>query len=254
MQQFGEAEWSTAAYDTSHSHSQPQPASGGSLLGLSETDARAVLERISRLEMRIKNDAPEFQAPAPVPSHQIDPLMLAGATAAGVAHARALHTSDRVGDAAGQATLPQDAAMAILAQQAVNPQLTSTTNVADENRFPFAIEASREHTKYILGLLPNDHVVNVLLDSFRQVEAASPLGISWRLIRVQLINLRGEVADWRSGQIEEPDVDLSFLALLFQLMVCAIECKAIDEVVREGIAASAEQVPESQYLDQPYAG
>lgn len=184
---------------------QAQSTSQAGLLGLQDAQARAVLDRISRVMRQGEAAGSELGLLA---ADQVN-----GAGASGT------NGSAKV---AGSSTVPLEGG----------------------NLFPFATESAHERTKFILGLLPNDHVVNVLLDSLRTFESKSPLGISWRLIRIQLINLRGDISDWRTGQVEEPDVDLSFLALLFELMVAAIDCSPVEEVISEGIALTAEQVPE----------
>ncbi len=204
-------------YDVSEVASQP---GRGLLGGLQESQARAVLDRITR-EMQ-KGDAAASQ------TNGNSIAQTAAAASAPVLAETLLGSSAAAanGGASGSA-----GANAVGSLEAAN-------------LFPFASEPTHERTKLILGLLPNDHVVNVLLDSLRTFESKSPLGISWRLIRIQLINLRGDISDWRTGQVEEPDVDLSFLALLFELMVSAIDCKPVEDVISEGIALTAEQVPE----------
>lgn len=221
-------------YDVSELNAQSAAAQANNLLGLQDPQARAVLDRITR----------EIQ------QGEAGGLGAGGVNGDGVAAAAAAAAA---AVAAGGGSLDPALAETLLASTAAAGANGSTTaktaaetmgTLEAANLFPFASEPTYQRTKLILGLLPNDHVVNVLLDSLRTFESKSPLGISWRLIRIQLINLRGDIADWRSAQVEEPDVDLSFLALLFELMVSAIDCKPVEEVISEGIALTPEQVPE----------
>lgn len=210
----------------------PQSSSQAGLLGLQDPQARAVLDRITR-EMQQGEAAGDLAG-----------ILNTNANGNGAVDAAAAV-------AANNANLDPSLTGSLLAGTSVAANGSAAGNTANAtgsldsgNLFPFASEATHERTKLILGLLPNDHVVNVLLDSLRTFESKSPLGISWRLIRIQLINLRGDISDWRTGQVDEPDVDLTFLALLFELMVSAIDCKPVEEVISEGIALTPEQVPE----------
>lgn len=226
-------------YDVSEVAPQPSTSQAAGLLGLQDPQARAVLDRITR-EMR-QGEAANGDLAA---SYAATGLL--GGTAVGADRA-----AEAAAAVASHANLDPSLTESLLATGAAAANGTASGKAPDSmgsleaaNLFPFASEPTHERTKLILGLLPNDHVVNVLLDSLRTFESKSPLGISWRLIRIQLINLRGDISDWRTGQVEEPDVDLSFLALLFELMVSAIDCKPVDEVISEGIALTPEQVPE----------
>ncbi|KAJ1021652.1 hypothetical protein NDA16_003788 [Ustilago loliicola] len=215
-------------YDVSELNAQSSAAQASSLLGLQDPQARAVLDRITR-EIR-QGEAAGLGRDGGANAVNGEGVAAAAAAAGGgldPALAGTLLATTAAAGANGNAT-------AITAAETMG-----TLEAA--NLFPFASEPTHERTKLILGLLPNDHVVNVLLDSLRTFESKSPLGISWRLIRIQLINLRGDISDWRTAQVEEPDVDLSFLALLFELMVSAIDCKPVEEVISEGIALTPEQ-------------
>ncbi|SPO31245.1 uncharacterized protein UTRI_05947_B [Ustilago trichophora] len=218
-------------YDVSEIAPQAS-TSQAELLGLQDPQARAVLDRITR-EMRQGEVAANG----------------AGFATAGILGADPVNANGAANPAATVVDPSLTESLLASSGAGANGNAASKTSDAigsleSANLFPFASEPTHERTKLILGLLPNDHVVNVLLDSLRTFESKSPLGISWRLIRIQLINLRGDISDWRTGQVEEPDVDLSFLALLFELMVSAIDCKPVEEVISEGIALTPEQVPE----------
>ncbi|CBQ69923.1 conserved hypothetical protein [Sporisorium reilianum SRZ2] len=222
-------------FDTNDTASPPASSAAG-LLGLQNPQARAVLDRIAQ-QMRS--------------GEAVNGELAAAYDAAGLLGVGSLN-GNGASDAAAAAVAAGDPSLAgtLLASGATGANGDATGKGSADavgsllagNLFPFACEPTHERTKLILGLLPNDHVVNVLLDSLRTFESKSPLGISWRLIRVQLINLRGDISDWRTGQVDEPDVDLTFLALLFELMVSAIDCKPIEEIIDEGIALTAEQV------------
>lgn len=223
-------------YDVNEVDSQPSTSAAG-LLGLQNPQARAVLDRITQ-QMRQGQEA--------------NGELGAAYGSNGILGADQLNNSGVAQAAAAAAAVDPSLAGSLLASSSVAANGSSAgkgdadavSTLLEGNLFPFACEPTHDRTKLILGLLPNDHVVNVLLDSLRTFETKSPLGISWRLIRVQLINLRGDISDWRTGQLEEPDVDLTFLALLFELMVAAIDCKPVEEIISEGIALTAEQVPE----------
>ncbi|PWY99320.1 hypothetical protein BCV70DRAFT_116625 [Testicularia cyperi] len=210
------------------------------LLGLQDPQARAVLDRITR-EIRLREDGEDSSATL-ITSDPNVALVGTGAIAADagavIDPSLAKSVLSPNGENAHHPKRPATAAAAAAAL--ADPSVPLSGNPVA----PLDAQTAKERTKLILGLLPNDHVVNVLLDSLRAFESKSPLGISWRLIRIQLINLRGDISDWRTGQVEEPDVDLTFLALLFELMVSAIDCKPVDEIISEGIALTADQVPE----------
>lgn len=213
-------------YHMSQLNAQSTVAQASNLLAFQDPQARAVLDRITR-EIR------QGEAPDTVNSD--------GVAAAAVAAASGGNLNPAIdGTILATTTVAGPNGAGAAAKTAAETMRT----LEPANLFPFASEPTHERTKLILGLLPNDHVVNVLLDSLRTFESKSPLAISWRLIRIQLINLRGDISDWRTGQVEEPDVDLSFLALLFDLMVSAIDCKPVEEIISEGIALTPEQVPE----------
>ncbi|GAK67092.1 uncharacterized protein PAN0_016c5318 [Moesziomyces antarcticus] len=226
-------------YDVADVAAQPTAEAG--LLGLQDPQARAVLDRITR-EMRHADPTPAHLADQYHAAGLLDPTAINGS---GAVQDAAAAGAERVAlDPSLTETLLGPAAAATNGNAAAKDAAGAIGSLEAGNLFPFAAEPTHERTKLILGLLPNDHVVNVLLDSLRTFESKSPLGISWRLIRIQLINLRGDIADWRSGQVDEPDVDLTFLALLFELMVAAIDCKPGEQVISEGIALTLEQVPE----------
>ncbi|PWN53576.1 hypothetical protein IE53DRAFT_145387 [Violaceomyces palustris] len=300
--------WNDSQFYDQTAGSSQNLASSAILGGLNENDAKAMLDRISRLEMKIRSGAaPNSFDDGQPGSHnirgrlpgasgngnQIDPLLLAGAitpaqgepsegvrgdptgvryaalgdrtdpTAAfvsgwkssGLNGSNALDSEQNLA-ADALATIarnhPQAAsATSQSAPQSVEASLSSSDGplgplppILDQVCFPFSIQPSTERVKAVLGLLPNDHVVDVLLDSFREVDYSIMHGLSWRLVRIQLINLRGEIADWRSGQTQEPDVDLSFLALLFSLMVSAVGYMETDQIIEEGIVPTPEKVPE----------
>ncbi|TKY88165.1 hypothetical protein EX895_002875 [Sporisorium graminicola] len=215
--------------------SQPNTSAAG-LLGLQSPHARAVLDRLAQ-QMRQGQATNDELAAAYGAAGLLNGNGTSDAAAAAAAAVAA-------GDPALAGSLLASGATGSNGDAAGKGSADAVGSLLAGNLFPFACEPTHDRTKLILGLLPNDHVVNVLLDSLRTFESKSPLGISWRLIRVQLINLRGDISDWRTGQVEEPDVDLTFLALLFELMVSAIDCKPIDEIISEGIALTAEQVPD----------
>ncbi|CDU22497.1 uncharacterized protein SPSC_01127 [Sporisorium scitamineum] len=227
-------------FDVNDMAAQPSTSAAG-LLGLQTPHARAVLDRIAQ-QMRqgpTTNGelAAAYGAAGLLGAPQLNangPSDAAAAAAAAVA----------AGDPSLAGSLLASGATGVNGDASGKGSADAVGSLLAGNLFPFACEPTHERTKLILGLLPNDHVVNVLLDSLRTFESKSPLGISWRLIRVQLINLRGDISDWRTGQVDEPDVDLTFLALLFELMVSAIDCKPIEEIISEGIALTAEQVPD----------
>ncbi|KAN0062824.1 hypothetical protein ACQY0O_004644 [Thecaphora frezii] len=272
----GGAEWPSSVYE----HPTPPPAapsSGSSLLGLSDTDARAVLERISRLEMRMRSAGPDFDsitpasntipssAPPPAPARRID----AAIPAAGTSNARAALPAvvpTRQAPASTSTAQPQtQPSSAVAPRPATVPNPIEVISLIDDDDdastgsetlsaglsgvspdawFPFAAPTTKERFEAILASLPEDRAINGLLDGFRASETLVPLGISWRLFRVQLINLRGDIADWRNGYAEDAGVDHSFLALLFEVMAAAAECKSAQDLVRSGVATTAEQVPE----------
>lgn len=209
---------------------------------LQSSHARAVLDRLAQqMQLRGQAGANGELAAAYDAAGLLGADQLNGNNAAAAAAAAAVAAGD---PSLAGSLLASNAAASANGDAVAKGSADAVGSLLAGNLFPFACEPTHERTKLILGLLPNDHVVNVLLDSLRTFETKSPLGISWRLIRVQLINLRGDISDWRTGQIEEPEVDLTFLALLFELMVSAIDCISVDEIISEGIAMTAEQVPE----------
>ena len=226
-------------YDVSEVAPPPPSTSQAGLIGLQDPQARAVLDRITR-EMR----QGEVTNGGDLASYGT-----AGLLGADQVNGNGVTGADVVTDSANldpslAGSLLASSTAAANGSAPAGKTADAIGSLESGNLFPFASEPTHERTKLILGLLPNDHVVNVLLDSLRTFESKSPLGISWRLIRIQLINLRGDISDWRTGQVDEPDVDLTFLALLFELMVSAIDCKPVEEVISEGIALTPEQVPE----------
>ncbi|EPQ27309.1 uncharacterized protein PFL1_05231 [Pseudozyma flocculosa PF-1] len=268
------SDWSSPAFEPAPSPAPlPLPqepttpvAPGSTLLGLSDTDARTVLERISRLEMRMRGSEPDFGSPTPsaVDAAAGSPLVSAqgrqidAAALAGAAHARAVHSANAAaaGPSASSTTArssapPQSAEVISLIDDddddggldvAAVDRLPGTTPIDGGAPFPFASTATKDKIELIVGSLPNDHAINTLLDGFRTYERLVPLGISWRLFRNQLIGLRGDIAEWRNGFVEDLGVDLSFLALLFEVMAAAAECRPAEDLVRQGIATGVDAV------------
>lgn len=113
------------------------------------------------------------------------------------------------------------------------------------NRFPFTVQATADKVRDIIGMLPEDTVIDSLMETVKLIQTSGlSTGLSMRLVEMQLATLRGQLSFWedRSSEAEVPVVDLSFLALLFVLMVNALEFSESADLIRIGLVTKSEEV------------
>lgn len=124
-------------------------------------------------------------------------------------------------------------ALALIAQQQASSS-SHHTSAQRGGRFPFSIRA--ETARDAMSLLPSDADVDWLLDEVldAQFAAAATFYASHRLVRLQLAKLR---------ETEQAQVDVSFLALLFYLLVLAAEVAHPNDLASRGIVEREDSVP-----------
>lgn len=125
---------------------------------------------------------------------------------------------------------------AVPRQNIVNALLDNATFQVNNASSPARIRAA-------LDMLPNNQQTDYLLKILQTVDENVSYGISWRLVKMQLTNLRSQIANWNGMHTSLPEnLDLSFLALLLVLLGLAAQYTESRFFIDQGFCTAPEQI------------
>lgn len=138
----------------------------------------------------------------------------------------------------GDAALPRSAAVAHADGM---PRPTIVNALLDSAAFGMTSASSR--VRAALDLLPDTQPMDYLLKILQTVDLHVSYGISWRLVRTQLVTLRAQLARWNRLHTAVPEqLDVSFLALLLVLLGMAAQYTESRFFLEQGFCSSADQI------------
>lgn len=108
----------------------------------------------------------------------------------------------------------------------------------------FSVNSATSRVRAALDLLPDTQQTDYLLKILQTVDLHVSYGISWRLVRTQLANLRTQLASWNRMHASVPpeQLDLSFLALLLTLLGTAAQYTEARFFIEQGFCTTPEQI------------
>ncbi|WFD29751.1 hypothetical protein MSPP1_000762 [Malassezia sp. CBS 17886] len=124
------------------------------------------------------------------------------------------------------------------------PRTNVVNAMLDSGAFPLGSGSSPStRVRAALDMLPDTQQMDYLLKIFQTVDLHVLYGISWRLVRMQLTNLRSQMANWNRMHTNAPEnVDLSFLSLLLVLLALAAQYTESRFFIEQGFCSAPDQV------------
>lgn len=103
--------------------------------------------------------------------------------------------------------------------------------------------SSSSRVRAALDMLPDNQQMDYLLKILQTVDLHVSYGISWRLVKMQLTNLRSQIANWNRMHTNLPEnLDLSFLALLLVLLGLSAQYTETRFFIEQGFCTAPEQI------------
>ncbi|WFD07630.1 hypothetical protein MVES1_002999 [Malassezia vespertilionis] len=123
------------------------------------------------------------------------------------------------------------------------PRQNIVSALFDSAAFSLGNATQAPRVRAALDQLPDNQQMDYLLKILQTVDLHVSYGISWRLVKMQLTNLRSQIANWTRMQSTAPDnIDLSFLALLLVLLALAAQYTEPRFFIEQGFCTTTDQI------------